>query len=250
MNAGEYSKFGRSVLGAAALMFSIMPSHADVAGWSITITPQNPATVESVLAKISKTCNDVFAQVSSLRQDGNTIRVVMKVQGGINCFGPISWDVSLGAFGAGDFSVIVSDVTGVQLTSASFTVKDSYAGKTAPFPLVNYADHWWNPQESGWGMSIAQHSSDLLFAVWFVYNNSNAPTWYTLQPGRWTNATTFTGPIYKTSGPFFGGNFDPNQVSITQVGTGTLSFDGYATGTFFYTVEGITGSKSITRLPF
>lgn len=44
--------------------------------------------------------------------------------------------------------------------------------------------------------------------------------------------------------------FDPTQVGITQVGTGTLTFTDYSTGSFSYTVEGVSGSKPITRLPF
>jgi hypothetical protein len=117
-------------------------------------------------------------------------------------------------------------------------------------PSIDVSDHWWNPQESGWGMSIMQHPSDRLFAVWFVYNASNQPVWYTLQPGTWTTFTRYTGPIYKTTGPYYGGPFDPTQVGITQVGTGTLTFTDYKTGTFSYTVEGVSGSKPITRLPF
>jgi hypothetical protein len=59
--------------------------------------------------------------------------------------------------------------------------------------------------------------------------------------------TIYTGPIDKTNGPYFGGPFDPAQVGITQVGTGTLSFRHSDSGTFSYTVEGVAGSKAIVR---
>jgi hypothetical protein len=136
------------------------------------------------------------------------------------------------------------------LGSATFTVTDTYPAKTGFFPLVDYTDHWWNPQESGWGMSIHQHPSDRVFAIWFVYSQSGQPVWYTLQPGAWTSPTVYTGPVFKTTGPYFGGPFDPAQVGIAQVGTATLSFSDSNTGTFSYMVEGISGSKPITRLPF
>jgi hypothetical protein len=157
----------------------------------------------------------------------------------------------LGSFGAGSFSVVVTDSAGVQLTSGSFTVNDTYANKTSPFPVVDYSDHWWNPQESGWGTSIMQHpSSEVLVVVWFVYNSAGVPTWYVIPSGQWTNAVTYTGTVYKTTGPFFGSSFDPSHVSVTPAGNATLSFTGYATANFSYTVDGITGTKAITRLSF
>jgi hypothetical protein len=37
-------------------------------------------------------------------------------------------------------------------------------------PAANYTDLWWNPSESGWGVSIVQHASNKMFAVWFTYD--------------------------------------------------------------------------------
>ena len=37
----------------------------------------------------------------------------------------------------------------------------------APLFAANYTDHWWNPDESGWGVTLAHHN-DKLFAVWYV----------------------------------------------------------------------------------
>ena len=118
------------------------------------------------------------------------------------------------------------------------------------FPIVDYTDHWWNPQESGWGLSIMQHPSDRLFAVWFIYFQAGQPIWYALLPGQWTNSTTYTGPIYRTTGPSFAEPFNPDQVTRTIVGSGTLAFTAFDAGTFFYVIDGISGSKAITRLPF
>jgi hypothetical protein len=43
---------------------------------------------------------------------------------------------------------------------------------------------------------------------------------------------------------------EPSQVVLTQAGSGALTFTNSASGTFSYTVDGIAGSKPITRLPF
>ena len=248
-----------SSLGEAIFLLGISlcaaPVRADIAGWGVSVSPQTPQTLQPVYARITntQTCF-IDPQTLSRRQEGSTIRITPRAipncvpTGGAN--GGDAVDVSLGSFPAGSFSLVVVSTDNVQLTSTQFTVSANYATKTSPFPLVDYSDHWWNMQESGWGMSVVQHPSDRLFAIWFVYNSASQPIWYTLQPGQWTNATTYTGPVYKTSGPYFGANFDPHQVSAAQVGTATLSFVNPTTGSFTYNVDGVTGTKAITRLPF
>ena len=237
-----------------ALLVGSPRADADVARWNIEIVPANPAIVQHVYARITVASTCVFGlQGLALRQEGSTIQIVVNALSSCTIpppGNPSSLDVSLGSFGAGSFSVVLTDSTGAQLASGSFTVNDTYANKTTPFPLVDYSDHWWNSQESGWGMSIMQHPSGEIFVVWFVYNNAGVPTWYVIPSGQWTNAVTYTGAVYKTNGPFFGSNFDPSQVRVTPAGNATLFFTGYATANFSYTVDGVTGTKAITRLSF
>jgi hypothetical protein len=115
-------------------------------------------------------------------------------------------------------------------------------------PSIDVSDLWSNPQEPGWGLSIAQNASDQIFAVWNVYNPSGQAAWYTLQPGQWSQINAYVGPIYRTTGPYWGGPFNANLVGVIQVGTGTITFSTYATGSFSYTIEGVSGMKPITRL--
>ena len=61
--------------------------------------------------------------------------------------------------------------------------------------------------------------------------------------------TSYTGPIYRTSGPPSTGPFDPSRVGVTQVGTGILSFANAMSGTFIYTIDGVHGQKPIERQP-
>jgi hypothetical protein len=219
------------------------------------ILPSSPVILQPVVARLvtNQTCL-VDPHTLRLTQNGSTIRIdAQAVPPCISTSGPVvTQDVSLGQFPPGNFDVVLffTRSTPTQVVSAHFSVADTYPTKTGQFPLVNYTDHWWNSLESGWGLSIMQHPSDRLFAVWFVYNQTGQPVWYTLQPGTWTAPTIYTGPVYKTTGPYYGGPFDPRQVGITQVGTATLSFTDSNSGTFSYTVEGVTGSKPITRLPF
>jgi hypothetical protein len=61
----------------------------------------------------------------------------------------------------------------------------------------------------------------------------------------------YSGTLYTTTGPAFDAvPFNPGQVVPTPVGTGTLTFSDTSTGTFAYTVNGISQQKNITRYVF
>jgi hypothetical protein len=172
-------------------------------------------------------------------------------------------DIEVGAFAAGaqQVNVVVSPPAGLgpsRLWSVKFNVvplAEIAIFPPPPKPLTNYTGMWWNPRESGWGLSIHQSASSQLFAAWYVYDASGLPVWYTIQPGRWTDFRTWTGTVYRTAGPvFFGAAFDPALVRIAPVGTATFSFDQTPatadTATFTYTVDGATGKKTISRLRY
>jgi hypothetical protein len=129
------------------------------------------------------------------------------------------------------------------------TTPTAPAGPSTFTPALNYSALWWNPSESGWGLSVTQHGSQL-FGAWFAYNASGNPMWVVLPAGTWTSATTFTGDLYSTSGPPSTGGFDPSRVGSTRVGTATLSFANADAGVLTYTVNGVAGSKSIRRQSF
>ena len=125
----------------------------------------------------------------------------------------------------------------------------AYLG-SAPAPTNDYTDLWWNPGESGWGLNLVQHASRVIFGVWYTYETDGTRTWYVMPSGSWTSSSTYTGPLFTTGGPPFNAPFDPNQVEMRQVGTATLTFSSANNGTFAYSVDGVSGTKSITRQPF
>jgi hypothetical protein len=117
-------------------------------------------------------------------------------------------------------------------------------------PAIDYTDLWWNPNESGWGLNLVQHPSRVIFGVWYTYEQDGTRTWYVMPGGAWTSATTYTGTLYATAGPPFDAPFKSDQVETRQVGTATLTFSNANSGTFAYSVDGVSGTKSITRQPF
>ena len=127
----------------------------------------------------------------------------------------------------------------------------------APFASANtfttdLTDLWWNENESGWGVT-ATHQRDIVFLTFFVYGPDNRPTFYTAtttftgQSG--SGALIFSGPMHQTNGPWFGSVFNPNLVSVRQVGTATFTaFVDAATLT--YSVDGVPVTKALTRQTF
>jgi hypothetical protein len=115
---------------------------------------------------------------------------------------------------------------------------------------TDYTDLWWNPDESGWGLNLIQHASRNIFGVWYTYGLDGKRIWYVMPGGTWLSGNVFRGDIYVTSGPPQTGPFDPNRVTRTVVGSGTLTFSDASNGTFAYSINGIHGAKFISRQPF
>ncbi|QJR11376.1 hypothetical protein DSM104443_02451 [Usitatibacter rugosus] len=124
-----------------------------------------------------------------------------------------------------------------------------------PPPVASVADAyqalWWaGPQESGWGINTT-HQGNILFATWFTYGANGEGQWYLMSRAERTGPGVYTGTIYTTRGPAFNAvPFDPKQVEVTEVGTGTFTFSSTTAGKFDYTVNGITQTKPLTRTEF
>jgi hypothetical protein len=116
---------------------------------------------------------------------------------------------------------------------------------------LNYSDMWWGGStEDGWGMSIQQHGNTQFNAL-YVYDNAGKPTWYVLPTGTWNSTfTTYTGAIYQpTSAPL--NNYTKAAFVVPpSPGSVTLTFTSASTATMQYTINGQSGTKSISRQVF
>jgi hypothetical protein len=115
----------------------------------------------------------------------------------------------------------------------------------------NYSDIWYTPGEEGWGLQIA-HSGTTLFATWYTYDANNRQTFLTVTNGNFTNATTWSGQIFKPTGsPFNSATYDPSRFAAgSALGTATLTFANANSASLTYTVNGITRTKNLVRFPF
>lgn len=111
------------------------------------------------------------------------------------------------------------------------------------------SDIWWNPAQSGRGMTITQHANGKVFVAWYAYDTQGRQVWRVIPEGAWQDAKTLAGAIYETRGPgYFQGEFDPKHVSVAAVGDGTLAFTSDSAATFTYRLdEGTQGTIPIFR---
>ena len=140
----------------------------------------------------------------------------------------------------------------------------------APGTAPSFEGMWWNPAESGWGVSVS-HQGDILFAVWYTYDTDGTPMWLVMPDaglvdmgdndsmgmmemsmmGMMRNPPIFTGTLYRTTGPAFSSaTFDRNAVGVSAIGMGTFQFRDADNGVFAYTVANFSGTKEITRQVF
>jgi hypothetical protein len=119
-----------------------------------------------------------------------------------------------------------------------------------PGMLQDRSDLWWGGMsQNGWGITIRQQASTL-FLIWYTYDANGATTWYAMPGGTWTDASTYEGRLYRTTGsPWVGRDYDPAKLQVFDVGPYSIHFTGDA-ATLDYTVDGHTGSIALAREPF
>lgn len=123
-----------------------------------------------------------------------------------------------------------------------------------PAAAANYSDIWWSPAESGWGLTIADHETDL-WVVWYTYRQDGTPTWMFASGGTFTeNRRRFAGDLFQATGPAYRAAFSSKPVSVSKVGTISIDFapPGLAEGNalFTYAVANVSGSKTVQRFGF
>ncbi len=139
-------------------------------------------------------------------------------------------------------------------------MKSSNALRLAVFWLIlvfstvssatNYQDLWWNPAESGWGVSVT-HQGNTLFAAWYLYDASQRGTWFVMSNGEKTGDGIYTGILYQSSGPSYSTViYDPAKFSLKEIGNATFSFSDAHHGTLKFTANGWSIAKKIERLTY
>lgn len=155
----------------------------------------------------------------------------------------------------GQFGYIVGSVfqsKSITRQNIAAPVPECVVGAT-PGPTASYQGLWWaSPagSQSGWGLNVT-HQGDILFITWFTYGPGGKGMWYVGSEIRKSGTGQYSGALYRTTGPSYRASpWNPAQVAVVPVGSATLSFSDANNGTFAYVVDGVSGSKPITRQVF
>lgn len=113
-------------------------------------------------------------------------------------------------------------------------------GTTGSDPRDGYAGMWYNPNESGWGVSVVlgATAARIPFVVIYIYSGTT-PSWFVMPGGTWSSSgTSFTGTLYSTVGvDYRTAVFDPTQVKVNPVGSATIAFSSTTQAVLNYSVQ-------------
>jgi hypothetical protein len=119
---------------------------------------------------------------------------------------------------------------------------------TAPRPGGNYQDLWWNPNESGWGLNIADQTGKYFVTV-FTYDSKGKGAWYVVPSTSSEGGGKQSGTLYSVTGPAF--NAQPwGKVTSTIVGTFSMTFVNANLLTVNFRVGIDSVQKDVTRQVF
>jgi hypothetical protein len=130
-------------------------------------------------------------------------------------------------------------------TTGPYSVTVSLASGAAP----NYTGLWWIPSENGWGINT-NHQGDVLFATLFTYATDREALWLVASNLARQADGSFTGSLFRTTGPPYAASPWPLTVRATEVGTMTWRFSSATSAQLVYTYEGRTVTKNVIRQEF
>jgi hypothetical protein len=251
------------LVGSATAQTQVLPN-GGIPGLNMSLLPGLPTSADNLrLIMGNRAC------FFGLRYTGNSYSVAMAnnnltitlgtqvPSGASSCDNrPVEGEeVDLGRLPAGNYTMTLVDPTpssGKQLFSnVGFTVSDARIKKVSPYVRLDYSGHWWDPNDSGWGLFIWQDASDNVLAAWFTYSADGKPVWWVFQPTWLGDFLTNDADLIQTSRLPGSTSPPPNPTSLTKVGTAKLRFgrlDTSETGTITYTIgNGSTITRKIQR---
>jgi hypothetical protein len=160
-------------------------------------------------------------------------------------------------FRLGDTTITQSKCT----VTAYFTATRTESLNTLPQATPNFTDHWFNPAEPGWGISVA-HQNGVVFLVLFHYSPTNVdaqgkavPEWFVASEMRETYSEgspavrSFEGKLHSTANGSFTSAFNPANTQVSEVGD--VSFvPGLDVGWIRYRIGSTTATKPLRRMNF
>jgi hypothetical protein len=110
---------------------------------------------------------------------------------------PYSYSTTFTPTTSGDYRLIVYGNDGLTSHEVLMTVRSTDPNRA----LYNLTGSWFDPATSGSGVVFIHgySTTDTVFGAWFMYGQNGEARWYSIQEGRWRDATEWNGTLYETT---------------------------------------------------
>lgn len=118
-----------------------------------------------------------------------------------------------------------------------------------PTPGRDYTGAWYNPNESGWGLTVYQYAGPAYntFVMFFIYDQTGKAQWFELD-ATWTATDVRSGNLLQSTAGPWGPTYNPANRQFTVAGNATLTFTSATTANVSFTVNGATRNISLQKL--
>ena len=134
--------------------------------------------------------------------------------------------------------------SGVRTVAASLLL---CAALVRPAAATDWTDIWWAVPEVGWGVNFVQ-SNNFIFATFYLHDANLQPEWYTGEMTSSADGSVWSGPLYRTTGSYYGAPWSGGETGTQPVGDVRFTRTSSYTGTLQYNVGAVSVTKQITRL--
>lgn len=227
------------------------------------LLPANPTSADNLkLSLTDQTCGGIRQYIGnpyrvSMSQNNITVTLGERKTGPVPlCPPPPSGleEIDLGRLPAGSYTLTLTEIQGYNpsgmFANSPFTVTDARTTKAAPAVRLDYSGHWWDPNDSGWGLFIwqdAKSAVDSTLAAWFTYGPDGKPIWYVFQPPWSTSNATMETALLQTSRPPGPSVLPSGPTTYVSVGTASLDFTNTGTTEIGKLTYKFTGGATVVR---
>ena len=227
--------------------------NASESGWGMSVTQHDNINFVA-LYTYDQSAQPIWYVMSNcpIITAGSCTGDIYQVTGGTVPTSP--WAPNLALTTAGSGTLIFSDTNHGQFdftlngaTGSKTIERQTFSSGTAAQAL-DYTDLWWNASESGWGVALTQDVG-MIFAAWYTYDAAGQPIWYVASSCP-LSGSGCTGDVYKVTGGTVPTSPWAPSLAVTAVGSVSFAFSDGSTGTMSYTIDGVAGTRAITRQAF
>ncbi|MEP7157133.1 MAG: peptidylprolyl isomerase [Betaproteobacteria bacterium] len=225
-NAAE-SGWGMNITQHNTIIFAAMYTYDDAGLPTWYVIPNCPVTTNGCTGDMYKVTGGTSPAVAW----NGSAKITTKVGTGTLTFASTT---------AGTFAFTINGVSGTKAITPQVFSSDT--------PAIDYSDMWWNPNESGWGISVTQQGS-IIFAAWYAYDATGKAIWY-VAPNCTVTGTTCTSRLYKVTGGESLNALWNGTNPAEDVGSLAFSFTTTSAATMTYTLNGVSSNRLIVRQAF